>query len=437
MQLNSIPFSSHALRVTKPSMLKKFTALAAIVTVAASTFVTQVQAQASLQTETRQWRNANTDVGRYTRGHIDLLKAERGRVELDPTLSTGSFKENPAAPVLSEDAARKAVLMLHADLLSSQAISGPEKYARDSQLLTLQQSTQKLWIDAVAAKEQFGIQQRIAEATSVSLELAKRMEKVGNWGRNRLVDIEITYQSARNQLLLAEQAAFNSRQKLFAQIGSDQWRLPNALPKPVSPDALSELLTPLEQQLTELLARHPHYSLLEKEVKYYERIVGPAMLEQWRQQLDVILSASSNLTSTIPLLDRTKILWSHDLDKAIKARAEALRLSIKTKSDLQQARAHLRAAHTQAADILHKLQDLFANAEEEALTRYNGMFISTWDLIAKAQAKMQSELAVAQAKQSFWIALADMRALLAGAPYAGPGSNIGSPESTTSPGKGH
>lgn len=34
---------------------------------------------ASAQTESQRWRNTNSDVGRYTRGHIDLLKAERGR----------------------------------------------------------------------------------------------------------------------------------------------------------------------------------------------------------------------------------------------------------------------------------------------------------------------------------------------------------------------
>jgi outer membrane protein TolC len=370
-----------------------------------------------------------------------LLKAERNRrsglADRDPGLAVGAFKEDTSAPELTEQAARKAALALHADLLTSQAISSVERFSRDSQLLALQQATQKLWIDAVSAKEQLNIQQRIAEAASVSLELAKRMEKVGNWGRNRLIDVEIGYQSARNQLVLADQAAFNARQKLFAQIGSEHWRLPNALPKPTSLSGLSELLTPLEQQLAEMLARHPQYSLLEKEAQYYERIVGPAMLEQWRQQLDTLLSASTSWTSAIPTMDRTKILWNHDLDKAIKARSEALRLNIKTKSDLQQAREHLRASHTQASDILHKLQSLYSGAEEEALMRYNGMFISTWDLIAKAQTKMQSELAVAQAKQSFWAALADMRALLAGAPYSGPGSNVGGPDTNSSSGKGH
>ncbi len=397
-------------------------------------------AQASQQSDLRQWRNANTDVGRFQRGHIDLLKAERSRgalIERDTNLTTGSFKEDPTAPELTEELARKSALTLHADLLTGQAISSIERSTRDAQLLALQQATHKLWIEAVSAKEQLNIQQRIAEAASVSLELAKRMEKVGNWGRNRLIDVEIGYQSARNQLLLADQAAFNSRQKLFAQVGSEHWRLPNALPKPVSLVGLSELLMPLEQQLADMLARHPQFSLLEKEVQHYERIAGPAMLEQWRKQLDAMLSASSSWTSTIPALDRTKILWNHDLDKAIKARAEALRLSIKTKSDLQQAREHLRAAHTQASDILNKLQNLYSGAEEEALMRYNGMFISTWDLIAKAQTKMQSELVVAQAKQSFWIALTDMRALLAGAPYAGPGGNVGGPDTNSSPGKGH
>lgn len=414
--------------------------LTVLLAVTALSLPTLARAQASPQSDLRQWRNANTDVGRFQRGHIDLLKAERSRgalTERDTNLTTGSFKEDPTAPELTEELARKATLTLHADLLTGQAISRIERATRDTQLLALQQATHKLWIEAVSAKEQLNIQQRIAEAASVSLELAKRMEKVGNWGRNRLIDVEIGYQSARNQLLLADQAAFNSRQKLFAQVGSEHWRLPNALPKPVSLAGLSELLMPLEQQLADMLARHPQFSLLEKEVQHYERIAGPAMLEQWRKQLDAMLSASSSWTSTIPALDRTKILWNHDLDKAIKARAEALRLSIKTKSDLQQSREHLRAAHTQASDILNKLQNLYSGAEEEALMRYNGMFISTWDLIAKAQTKMQSELVVAQAKQSFWIALTDMRALLAGAPYAGPGGNVGGPDANSSPGKGH
>lgn len=392
---------------------------------------------ASAQADSQRWRNANSDVGRYTRGHIDLLKAERGRTAGDTALNIGAFKEDSAAPELTQEAARKALLTLHADLLSEQAISGLEKSARNIQLLSLQQATHKLWIEAVAAKEQLNIHKRLAEASSVSLELARRMEKVGNWGRNRLVEVEISYQSARNQLLLADQAAFNARQKLFAQIGSDQWRLPNALPKPTHESGIPELLIPLEQQHAELLARHPQFSLLEKQAQYYERIVGPDMLEQWRQQLDQLLGSSTSWTSTIPTLDRTKMLWNHDLDKAIKARAEVLRMRLKTNSDLQQAREHLRAAHTQASDILNKLHALYGTAEEEALTRYNGMFISTWELIAKAQAKMQAELAVAQAKQSFWIALADMRALLAGAPYAGPGSSAGGPESNISSGKGH
>lgn len=394
-------------------------------------------ARASQESDSQRWRNANSDVGRYTRGHIDLLKAERGRIERDPSLMLGAFKEDASAPELSEDAARKAVLLLHADLLSGQAISSPEKYARDTQLLTLLQSTQKLWIEAVSAKEQLNIQMRLTEAASVSLELAKRMEKVGNWGRNRLVDVEISYQTARNQLLLADQAAFNSRQKLLAQLGSEQWRLPNALPKPLSLNGLPELLIPLDQQQAELLARHPRYSFMEKEAQYYEKIVGPAMLEQWRLHLDSLIAASTSWTSSIPTLDRTKILWNHDLDKAIKARADTARLRIQTKSDLLQAQEHLRATHTQASDILNTLQNLYGSAEEEALMRYNGMFISTWELIAKAQAKMQAELAVTQAKQSFWLALADMRALLAGAPYAGPGSNAGGPDSNSASSKGH
>lgn len=399
-----------------------------------------VRAQAAQQSDLRQWRNANTEVGRFPRGHIDLLKAERGRgsaIERDPNLILGAFKEDPAAPELTEQLARNATLMLRADLLTSQAISIVERMSRDIELLGLQQATRRLWIEAVSAKEQLVIRQRIAEAASASLELAKRMEKIGNWSRSRRIDVEIGYQSARSQLLLAEQTAFNTRQKLFVQIGSEHWRLPNTLPKPKDLAGLSELLTPLEQQLTELLARHPQYALLGKDTQYYERIVGPAMLEQWQQEIEKMIGASGSWTIAIPTLDRSKILWNHDLEKAVKARSELLRLRVKTKTDLQLAREHLRATHTHASDILNKLQNLHSAAEEEALTRYNGMFISTWELIAKAQSKMQSEVAAVQAKQSFWIALVDMQALLAGAPYSGPGNSANSAEVNSPTGKGH
>lgn len=407
-----------------------------LLTLIAVSVSTSAWAQSTQVSDSRQWRQANTEVGRHLRGHIDLLKAERGRLNTDPNISVGAFKEYSVAPELSEDAARKAVLVLHADVVADQAIGEMERYRRDAQILEILQNTQKLWIQAVAAKEQLLIQQRIAEAASISLELARRMEKVGNWGRNRLVDIEIGYQTARNQLLVADQAAFNSRQKLATQIGTHAWKLPNALAQPISQQHLPELQTPLDDQFKQLLARHPQYLLLEKEAQYYERIVGPVVLEEWRAHLSSILEQSASWTQRIPTVDRTKIIWSHNLEKAIQTRASALRLSIQTKSDLQQAREHLRAAETQASDIMNRLQKLYLSAEEEALMRYNGMFISTWELISKAQAKMQAELSTAQAKQVYWLALADIRSLLAGASYAGPGGSAASAANSPT-GKGH
>lgn len=425
-------FSTVRIRFKRPTLVL----LAAI----AGALHANAHSQAVQPSETRQWRNANTEVGRFSRGHIDLLKAERGRsvvLESDKNVLIGAFKEDTAAPELTQEVARKATLMAYPEVLTSQAISPYERASRDNQLLSLQQTTQKLWIEAVSAKEQLNILRRITDAASVALELATRMEKVGNWGRNKRIDIEISYLAARNQFLLADQTAFNTQQKLFAHVGSSAWRLPDTLTKPMSHGTLDELLVPFDQQLAQTLARHPQYSLLEKEAQYFERIVGPVLITQLQQEMVKMISATSSMTSIIPTLDRSKIIWNHDLEKAIKARSEALRLKIKTKTDLHQAREHLRAIHVQAIDVITNLQKLYSGAEEEALTRYNGMFISTWELIAKAQAKMQSELAVAQSKRSFWIALVDLQALLAGAPYSGPGGSAAGIEVSNPNGKGH
>ncbi len=58
---------------------------------------------------------------------------------------------------------------------------------------------------------------------------------------------------------------------------------------------------------------------------------------------------------------------------------------------------------------------LSAALQDEVQLRYNGMLQSTWDLLASARARLQSESAAHLAQRDAWLAYIDLQAVLSGA----------------------
>ena len=67
---------------------------------------------------------------------------------------------------------------------------------------------------------------------------------------------------------------------------------------------------------------------------------------------------------------------------------------------------------------------------EENLLRYNGMFISTFDLLADARRQVQAVDGYLQAQRDFWLARADLDMALLGAPNSSLGA---APAATAEP----
>jgi outer membrane protein TolC len=88
-------------------------------------------------------------------------------------------------------------------------------------------------------------------------------------------------------------------------------------------------------------------------------------------------------------------------EAAIRARSEARTgwLRYRTAWDL----AHQQ--QTQALPLAKRMQD-------EAVGRYNGMFIGVWDLLAQARATTQAVAAATEAQRDFWLADADLQQAL-------------------------
>ena len=102
---------------------------------------------------------------------------------------------------------------------------------------------------------------------------------------------------------------------------------------------------------------------------------------------------------------RNQVLRSASLlrDNAIRARSEARSnwLAYRTAYDL---------AQQQQAEVL----PLAKLMQEETVYRYNGMFMSVWQLLAQARSTTQAVVTATEAQRDFWLAETDLRLALTG-----------------------
>jgi hypothetical protein len=68
-------------------------------------------------------------------------------------------------------------------------------------------------------------------------------------------------------------------------------------------------------------------------------------------------------------------------------------------------------AQQQRTEVLPTAQLL----QDEAVLRYNGMFISVWDLLAQARATTQAVATATEAERDFWLAEVDLQLAVLGA----------------------
>ncbi|MEG0447444.1 MAG: TolC family protein, partial [Comamonas sp.] len=113
-------------------------------------------------------------------------------------------------------------------------------------------------------------------------------------------------------------------------------------------------------------------------------------------------------------LARNQVLRSAALlrDNTIRARSEARSswLSYRTAYDL---------AQQQQAEVL----PLARLMQEETVYRYNGMFMSVWQLLTQARATTQAVVTATEAQRDFWLAETDLQLALTGtSPGTSPGT---------------
>lgn len=297
------------------------------------------------------------------------------------------------------------------------------------QVLLLAADTRRAWLRAVAARQVLAAHERMHEAAQVGAELAARMAKVGNFSRR---------QQAQPLSVLHDSAAQLARARLAAALESEQlarrmglWGLQADLALPAQLPALPrgvDLRSGDDAEATALRQRLDLRALRRDLDTAADRggwagvgaVFGDLGLSYSRNTATERAGGHSEVTRgweldiPVPLFDwggaatagaRAELqrsaaqLRAADLDARSQARSSWLRY--RTAWDL---------AQQQQAEVLPLSQLL----QDEAVLRYNGMFISTWDLLAQARATTQAVATASEMQRDFWLTEVDLQLALNG-----------------------
>jgi len=377
------------------------------------------------------WREANDAVGRFERGHADLLRWEAQNPP--PATATGEPPAEPwtlATAVVSAQRARP-------DLVARPGLNARERAELQWAHRALALEVERAWWRAIAARHHRVVQAQILEAAATGHELATRMARIGNWPEARQHQETLIWLEAQSQLHVAAHEERAAVLALWRLTGSDDTpeslagRLPTTWPEPAPPDdALSDVRL-LEAQA---LQQHPTWPLLAQDAQRATAAAGSMDVLRDAMRLATAPQAGSGAPQPLPALN-APARWPHSWDKALEAQAAAGALERRIRADVRIAHSAWLTARSLAQATTRDTQRLMRALEEDMQQRYNGMFKSTWELLAATRARRQADQAAHQAQLNAALALADLRAVLDGLPYSGTAPGAGA--AAANPDKGH
>lgn len=365
------------------------------------------------------WQEANRAVGQFPRGHVDLLRWEQKNLPPMPDPPA-----HPDAGQLTLALAMRLALQDEA-LWLKPGMSAAETAAVRQQVAAVRQDAQRLWVNAVVARQSLAHSGDVLAVAQAGAELGQRMAQVGNWSRARQIEQELALWDASARADKAQLQAHRALQALWQRIGAGMTpqalaqmlppHLPVDLPahSPVDGQAepSQEAVAALQTQALQAHLRWPRDELQARRLA-----AGLGLDAQDLQAAQQALQALAG--QELPMWDPRTMRWGHAFENAWQARLQADRLARQVRADVQMALNAFRVANQSAQHTQAQVLRLHTELSQETLLRYNGMLKSTWDLLASVRARIDSVDAALQAQRQRWLAHADLMAVLAGLPYA-------------------
>jgi outer membrane protein TolC len=286
-----------------------------------------------------------------------------------------------------------------------------EQHARDTRIA---------WTGAVAAAQAMAYARQVKAAAEASAELAERMARAGNMNQLDLARAQLYHAESGAALARAGKDAVAAREKLTRLLGlwgkDAQYSLPEHLPElPAAPARLEDIeRIALAQRLDVRAARlDAEATASDLGLTKTTRFVNVLDLGYVNQTAPSAPTARGyQLTLELPLFD-----WGN----ARVARAEAVYMqavnrvaqaAVAARSEARESYLGYRTAYDVAAHYRDHIIPLRKQISKEVLLRYNGMLMSTQDLLADSRDQAGAVSAYIDALKEYWTAHANLEAAL-------------------------
>lgn len=307
---------------------------------------------------------------------------------------------------------------------------------RQAQLAAAQETlrvateARRAWINAVAAFEAASLIGKTLETAEAASELAAELGKTGflnKAGQSREFAFTAELAGQKAQADLAAAVAKEELTRTLGLFGADlRYYVPNALPSlpriagrnSFEAEALSGRVD-LAAAMLELEAVALDYRLSDR-TRIVSDIALAAGTEIEREVEDGAVHSSQTesvdleLAFEIPIFDSGAAKLRKGEIAYMKAAHELAKKAVDVRSEARAAHLAWTGTHKIARHYRDALLPLRKTIEEEALLSYNGMITNTFELLADIRARMQSNLLAASARRDFWLADANMTAVLYG-----------------------
>jgi hypothetical protein len=238
----------------------------------------------------------------------------------------------------------------------------------------------KAWVNAVAAERSARLLREAKTTAETADELTRRMVRAGNVSRLTQAQSQATLSDAAVALARGEQAAFTAREQLIRVLGlwgaQTGFTLATTLPSlPASPTDTTDL------EARAMAAR----SSLQAERLSWQRKQATHVPSNVDERWDALGDAAKVRSQAV----------------LVRSEAREAAFNLRTQWDIAH---HL---HTEVVPLRQFIHD-------ELTLRYNGMLTSVFEVMADSRTRTLSSLAAAEALRDFWLAFADVQAVLAG-----------------------
>lgn len=285
------------------------------------------------------------------------------------------------------------------------------------------------WVKAVAAQQNLSYAKQVNEVGEVSAELARRMQKVGNFSRLQRARQQAFYADAATQWAVAQQAASSTREELIRLLGlsavqEKKLKLPERLPDlPEAPESPEEVSKIAQTERLDIQLAQASYNAAAK-AQGLTTVTSLTDIELGIRHDTVFDDAAGThnnrngyaISVRLPVFD-----WGDMQRDAMNAQtlaaANQLEATVRAAgSSLRETYAAYRTAYDVARHYRDEVLPLRKVISEENILRYNGMLIGVFELLADTRDQVNTVIAAINAQQEFWLANAALQTALIGNP---------------------